>query len=68
MVQFSELKKKDKPDLSEEEMKEVYNYITTLLKKRLRASRQIKKSMVIHLRSGETITYLLSDIENISFK
>ena len=68
MVQFSELKKKDKPDLSEEEKKEVYNYITTLLKKRLKASKHIKKSMVIHLRSGETITCILSDIDNISFK
>ena len=26
------------------------------------------KAFVIHLRSDETITYLLSDIENISFK
>lgn len=68
MVQFSELERKDITDLSEEDIKEAHDYIGACLKKRLKASRKNKESMLIHLCSGETITYLLSDIDNISFE
>ena len=68
MRQVSDLKRKDKIDLYEEDNKDVYGYITTLLKKRLKASQKKMNSMLIHLYNGETITYRLSEIDNISFK
>lgn len=67
MRQVSDLKRKDLSELFEEDNKEVYAYITTLIKKRLKASKKSKRYMLIHLRSGETITYFLSDIDNISY-
>lgn len=68
MVQLSEFIKKDKTDVTEEDIKEAYDYIKSLLEERLKASKKDKESMLIHFRSGETISFLLSDINNISFE
>ncbi len=68
MVQLSEFIKKDKTDVTEEDIKEAYDYIKSLLEERLKASKKDKESMLIHFRSGETISFHLSDINNISFE